>query len=88
MRELPWTLIDSQTPIQPLVVGGNALAVALAGALWERGFWVPAIRPPTVPRGTARLRITLSAAHSLADVDALLDAFAALAGESARSNGQ
>jgi len=88
MRELPWTLVDSQTPIQPLVVGGNAPAVALAGALWERGFWVPAIRPPTVPRGTARLRITLSAAHSQADVDALLDAFAALAGESARSNGQ
>jgi 8-amino-7-oxononanoate synthase len=88
MRELPWTLIDSQSAIQPLVVGGNALAVALSGALWERGFWVPAIRPPTVPRGTARLRITLSAAHSQADVDALLDAFAALAGQSARSNGQ
>ena len=88
MRALPWTLLDSQTAIQPLVVGGNAAAVGLAGALWERGFWVPAIRPPTVPKGTARLRITLSAAHSQADVDALADAFAALAEESARSNGQ
>jgi 8-amino-7-oxononanoate synthase len=88
MRALPWTLLDSQTAIQPLVVGGNAAAVGLAGALWERGFWVPAIRPPTVPKGTARLRITLSAAHSQADVDALADAFAALAEESARSDGQ
>src|SRR6266498_2292411 len=55
------------------------LALALADALWQRGFWVPAIRPPTVPPGTARLRITLSAAHSDADVDALADALADLA---------
>ena len=60
----PWTLPDSPTPIQPLVVGANAAAVALADALWRRGFWVPAIRPPTVPKGTARLRITLCAAHT------------------------
>ena len=68
--------LDSSTPIQPLVIGGNAAAVALADALWQRGFWVPAIRPPTVPAGTARLRVTLSAAHSIADVDALVDALA------------
>ncbi len=78
-RALPWTLLDSSTPIQPLVIGGNAATVALADALWQRGFWVPAIRPPTVPAGTARLRVSLSAAHSIADVDALVDALADLA---------
>jgi 8-amino-7-oxononanoate synthase len=76
---LPWRLLPSSTPIQPLVVGANAAAVALADALWQRGFWVPAIRPPTVPAGTARLRITLTAAHTLADVDALAGALAELA---------
>lgn len=79
MRSLPWTLLESETPIQPLVVGANRVAVELSGELWQRGFWVPAIRPPTVPKGTARLRITLSAAHAPADVDALVDALAALA---------
>jgi 8-amino-7-oxononanoate synthase len=79
MRALPWALRDSRTPIQPIVVGANAAAVDLAGALWSRGFWVPAIRPPTVPRGTARLRVTLAASHALADVDALVDALADLA---------
>jgi 8-amino-7-oxononanoate synthase len=80
MRALHWNLLPSATPIQPLVVGANADAVALSAALWQRGFWVPAIRPPTVPAGTARLRITLSAAHAPDDVDALADALAALAG--------
>jgi 8-amino-7-oxononanoate synthase len=75
----PWTLPDSPTPIQPLIVGANATAVDLAAALWRRGFWVPAIRPPTVPKGTARLRVTLSAAHAREDVDALADALAELA---------
>jgi len=84
-RGLTWALLDSPTAIQPLIVGANAEAVEVAGALWQRGFWVPAIRPPTVPRGTARLRITLSAAHSLADVDALTDALAALAPAHARA---
>jgi 8-amino-7-oxononanoate synthase len=79
MRSLPWQLSASQTPIQPLIVGDNDAAVTLAEALWQRGFWAPAIRPPTVPPGTARLRITLTAAHSIADVDALCDALAALA---------
>jgi len=78
-RGLPWTLLESTTAIQPLVVGGNEAAVALARALRELGFWVPAIRPPTVPKGTARLRITLSAAHAPADVDALAEALASLA---------
>ncbi len=78
MRELPYARADSRTAIQPVVVGGNAMAVGLAEALWARGFWVPAIRPPTVPQGTARLRVSLSAAHTTADVDALADALAAL----------
>ena len=79
MRALPWTLRESYTPIQPIVVGANSAAVELANELWRRGFWVPAIRPPTVPKGTARLRVSLSAAHELGDVDALVDALADLA---------
>ena len=54
--------------------GDNARALALAAALETRGFWVAAIRPPSVPEGGARLRITLSAGHADADVDRLLDA--------------
>ncbi|MDR1996325.1 8-amino-7-oxononanoate synthase [Azonexus sp.] len=69
---LPWRLLPSATAIQPLLVGDNAAAVALSAALWERGLWVPAIRPPTVPAGTARLRLSLSAAHTTADIDRLL----------------
>lgn len=72
-----WTLADSATAIQPLIVGGNAAALALAASLEARGLWVPAIRPPTVPVGSARLRITLSAAHTDAQIDRLLDALAA-----------
>lgn len=79
-----WQLMPSATPIQPLVVGSNAAALALAARLREQGLWVPAIRPPTVPAGTARLRISLSAAHTRADVDELLQALHAAAAERAR----
>lgn len=72
-RVLNWRLVDSNTAIQPLIIGDNASALALAAALDAQGLWVPAIRPPTVPAGTARLRITLSAAHSEADVQRLVD---------------
>ncbi len=83
VRDLPYALSESPTPIQPIVIGDNQTVIRLAQALWERGFWVPAIRPPTVPQGTARLRVSLSAAHSEADVDALVDALALLAAEAA-----
>lgn len=76
---LPWRLMPSQTAIQPLLVGDSAQAVALSEALRARGIWVAAIRPPTVPEGTARLRITLSAAHTEADVEQLIEALHALA---------
>lgn len=69
-----WGLPDSMTPIQPLVVGSNDAALALSAGMERLGFWVPAIRPPTVPAGTARLRITLSAAHTAEQVAALLQA--------------
>ena len=81
---LGWRLTDSATAIQPLIVGDNAAALALAAALDAQGVWVPALRPPTVPVGTARLRITLSAAHSEAEVlelvETLVQAGRALAG--------
>ena len=69
---LPWTLPASMTAIQPLIVGDNQATLDLAQALWSRGLWVPPIRPPTVPRGTARLRICLSASHTPADIDRLV----------------
>ncbi len=71
-----WQLMPSHTPIQPLVIGSNAAALAAMEALRSRGLWVPAIRPPTVPEGTARLRIALSAAHTPFDVDRLVQALA------------
>jgi 8-amino-7-oxononanoate synthase len=71
---LPWMLLPSTTPIQPLVLGAADAAVALSQALLDAGIYVPAIRPPTVPKGTARLRISFSAAHTDDDVDALLAA--------------
>jgi 8-amino-7-oxononanoate synthase len=69
-------LLDSQTAIQPLVIGAEGATLAISRALFERGYWVAAIRPPTVPRGTARLRITLTAAHTPAHIDGLVDALA------------
>ncbi len=71
-------LMDSRTPIQPVVLGSEATALAASEALRAQGLWVPAIRPPTVPAGSARLRVTFSAAHETADVDRLLEALASL----------
>jgi 8-amino-7-oxononanoate synthase len=67
-------LMPSDTPIQPLLTGDSERALKLAGALRQRGYLVVAIRPPTVPRGTARLRITLSAAHEPEQIEHLLEA--------------
>ena len=68
-----WRLLPSQTAIQPLIVGENSETLALSDALASAGILVPAIRPPTVPKGSARLRISLSAAHTEADVDMLIE---------------
>jgi len=75
-RRLGLPLMASDTPIQPLWVGDPARAMALGAALLEAGYWVTPIRPPTVPPGTARLRITLTAAHTPAQVEGLLGALA------------
>ncbi|MQP77289.1 8-amino-7-oxononanoate synthase [Stenotrophomonas sp. MYb238] len=69
-------LMPSETPIQPLLCGDEATVMALGAALEQSGFLVGAIRPPTVPEGKARLRITLSALHTLEQVKALVDATA------------
>ncbi|MCE2998977.1 MAG: 8-amino-7-oxononanoate synthase [Betaproteobacteria bacterium] len=76
---LPWQLLPSRTPIQPLIVGDNAAALALSARLAEQDILVPAIRPPTVPPGTARLRISLSSDHGAADVACLVAALRAAA---------
>jgi 8-amino-7-oxononanoate synthase len=68
LKRTRWLPVDSHTAVQPLVIGGNDETLALAAALDTHGLWVPAIRPPTVPAGTSRLRVSLSAAHSEDDL--------------------
>jgi 8-amino-7-oxononanoate synthase len=70
------TLLASTTPIQPVLIGDAAQCCALSQTLESAGFYVPAIRPPTVAEGTARLRVTLTAAHAESDVESLLDGIA------------
>ncbi|NMM37660.1 MAG: 8-amino-7-oxononanoate synthase [Glaciimonas sp.] len=73
-----WQRLPSMTAIQPVVIGANDEALRVAAALLEQGLWVPAIRPPTVPQNTARLRVTLSASHSTQEVAQLIVALNAL----------
>lgn len=72
--QLGLPILPSSTPIQPLMVGSASAAVTLSDKLFRRGFFISAIRPPTVPNNTARLRITLTAAHTEQQIDHLLDA--------------
>jgi 8-amino-7-oxononanoate synthase len=79
LADTRWQLMSSPTAIQPVIIGDNHEALRVATALYEKGLWVPAIRPPTVPKGTARLRVSLSAAHSEEHVAALVAALQDLA---------
>lgn len=78
-RTLNFPVLASRSAIQPVLLGSTEAALMASSRLAQRGFHVPAVRPPTVPAGQARLRVTLSAAHCEADVAALLDALAAVA---------
>lgn len=72
----PYTLLPSRTGIQALVIGDNEATLKIASQLLEQGYWVPAIRPPTVAAGSARLRISLSAAHTPAHIQGLIQGLA------------
>lgn len=74
LADTRWRLLPSPTAIQPIIVGDNHAVLRVADALFERGLWVPAIRPPTVAPGSARLRVSLSAAHSTEQVAQLITA--------------
>jgi 8-amino-7-oxononanoate synthase len=69
-----WQRLPSITPIQPMVLGSNEQVLKASAELNAQGIWISAIRAPTVPVNTARLRITLSAAHTTQDVDQLVQA--------------
>lgn len=73
-----WHFPVSSTPIQPLIIGPSERALAVSAALLDRGLWAPAIRPPTVPPGTARLRLSLSAAHREEEIERLIAVLAEL----------
>jgi 8-amino-7-oxononanoate synthase len=73
-QQIGLNIMDSNTPIQPILVGSDEKLIAINNRLIDQGFMVGAIRPPTVPEGTGRLRVTLCANHTEQQVDALLDA--------------
>jgi 8-amino-7-oxononanoate synthase len=87
LRLSGWTALPSETAIQPVVIGDNEPTMRAAAALYERGIWVGGIRPPTVPAGTARLRVTLSAAHTETDVDRLVQAVNAINAKERNTDG-
>ena len=78
LRQAGFEVAEHPTPIVPLILGSRRTALAWSERLWRSGFWVQAIRPPTVPEGTSRLRITVSAGHKSADIEALVAALATL----------
>jgi 8-amino-7-oxononanoate synthase len=71
-----WQPRRSSTAIQPVIIGDNEATMVAGRALRERGYWVGSVRPPTVPTGTSRLRVTLSAAHTEVQLDGLMAAIA------------
>ena len=79
LADTRWQLLPSPTAIQPIIIGDNLETLRVANALYERGLWVPSIRPPTVPKESARLRISLTAAHTQTHVAMLTDALRELA---------
>ena len=78
MQFTQWTKVSSCTAIQPVILGSNANALLASKLLDEAGYWIPAIRPPTVANGSARLRITFSANHSEADLRQLITTLKAI----------
>ena len=78
MQFSQWKKVPSCTAIQPVVLGSNANALLASKLLDEAGYWIPAIRPPTVANGSARLRITFSANHSEADLRQLITTLKAI----------
>jgi 8-amino-7-oxononanoate synthase len=86
LTQLGLPLPPGTTPIQPIILGSTARATRASAALLERGFLVPAIRPPTVPEGSGRLRITLSAAHTEQQIEDLIDALAIILSGSGNAN--
>ena len=79
LREQEFPLGLSQTPIVPVSFGSETRALEVSAGLMTRGFFVPAIRPPTVPKGTSRLRLTVSAVHSEAKIGAMVQALVEVA---------
>ena len=74
-----WRLLASPTAIQPIIIGDNHETMRVSTALYDKGLWVPAIRPPTVPKGQSRRRVSLSAAHHVEHVARLVKALREIA---------
>ena len=73
LKSFRWKLLLSFTPIQSMIIGESSKVLRISNALQEQGILIPAIRPPTVPQGTARLRISLSALHNEEDIKQLVN---------------
>jgi 8-amino-7-oxononanoate synthase len=72
---------EGVTPIIPILIGGTAAAVQASALLEQEGFWIPAIRPPTVPDGTARLRVSVTAEHTCEQIERVVEALARVLGK-------